>query len=155
MKMAESFLNWKKTLWGKEKLHILSSVFKRLVLQTRKNQGLFGKALRYRDNSMMNATLSFPGNPYPPVIPKQHNKDGFIVNVLIRSAKERRTKNSTEDSESSETSQAFIGLNESDESDLPQVNLKERNEDKGAENSEVVTSNEGMGKSQEINSEKS
>ena len=51
MKIAESFLKWKKTLWEKEKLLIMSnfsfsnSVFKRLVLQTRKNQGLFEKGL--------------------------------------------------------------------------------------------------------------
>ena len=43
MKMAESSLKEKKTLWEKEKLLIMSnfsfshSVFKRLVLQTRKN----------------------------------------------------------------------------------------------------------------------
>ena len=42
-----------KTLWEKEKLLVTSnfsfshSVFKRLVLQTRKNQGLFGKGLIY------------------------------------------------------------------------------------------------------------
>ena len=53
MKMAESFPNWKKTLWEKEKLLVTSnfsfsrSVFKRLVLQTRKNQGLFGKGLTH------------------------------------------------------------------------------------------------------------
>ena len=41
----------KKTLWEKEKLLVTSnfsfsySVFKRLGLQTRKNQGLFGKGL--------------------------------------------------------------------------------------------------------------
>ena len=40
MKMAESSPNWSKTL-GKEKL----LVFRRLVQQTRKNQGLFGKGL--------------------------------------------------------------------------------------------------------------
>ena len=40
-----------KTLWEKKKLFVTSnfffshSVFKRLVLQTRKNQGLFGKGL--------------------------------------------------------------------------------------------------------------
>ena len=40
-----------KTLWEKEKLLVTSnfsfsqSVFKRLVMQTRKNQGLFGKGL--------------------------------------------------------------------------------------------------------------
>ena len=50
--MAESSLNGWKTLWGKEKLLATSnfsfshSVFKTLVLQTRKNQGLFGKALK-------------------------------------------------------------------------------------------------------------
>ena len=51
MNMAESYLNGQKTLWEKEKLLVTSnfsfshSVFKRLVLQTRKNQGLFGKGL--------------------------------------------------------------------------------------------------------------
>ena len=41
-----------KTLWEKEKLLVTSnfsfshSVFKRLVLQTHKNQGLFGKGLK-------------------------------------------------------------------------------------------------------------
>ena len=50
--MAKSFLKGEKTLWKKEKLLVTSnfsfshSVFKRLVLQTRKNQGLFGKGLR-------------------------------------------------------------------------------------------------------------
>ena len=50
-KMAENYPNRKKTLWEKDKLLITSnfsfshSVFKRLVLQTRKNQGLFGKGL--------------------------------------------------------------------------------------------------------------
>ena len=50
--MAESALNRKKTLWEKEKLLVTSNfsfshgVFKRLVLQTRKNQGLFGKGLK-------------------------------------------------------------------------------------------------------------
>ena len=51
--MAESSRDGKKTLWEKEKLRVMSnfsfsnSVFKRLVdlLQTRKNQGLFGKGL--------------------------------------------------------------------------------------------------------------
>ena len=51
MKMAESSPNGQKTLWEKEKLLITSnfsfshSVFKRLVLLTRKNWGLFGKGL--------------------------------------------------------------------------------------------------------------
>ena len=50
--MTESSPNEEKTLWEKEKLHVMSnfsfcnSVFKRLVLQTRKNQGLFGKGLK-------------------------------------------------------------------------------------------------------------
>ena len=45
MKMAESCENYKKTLSEKEKLLVMStfsfshSVFKRLILQTRKNQG--------------------------------------------------------------------------------------------------------------------
>ena len=51
MKMAERSQNRSKTLWEKEKLLVTSnfsfshSVFKRLVLQTRKDQGLFGKGL--------------------------------------------------------------------------------------------------------------
>ena len=51
MKVAESSPTWSKTLWEKEKLLATSnfsfshSVFKRPLLQTRKNQGLFGKGL--------------------------------------------------------------------------------------------------------------
>ena len=50
--MEASSSNGLKTLWEKEKLLVTSnfsfshSVFKRLVLQTRKNQGLFGKGLK-------------------------------------------------------------------------------------------------------------
>ena len=50
--MAESSPTGEKTLWEKEKLLVSSnfsffhSVFKRPVLQTRKNQGLFGKGLK-------------------------------------------------------------------------------------------------------------
>ena len=49
--MAENSSNMKKTLCEKEKLLVSSnfsfyhSVFKRLVLQTRENQGLFGRGL--------------------------------------------------------------------------------------------------------------
>ena len=51
MKLAESYPNGQKTLWEKEKLLDTSnfsfshSVFKRLVRQTRKNKGLFGKGV--------------------------------------------------------------------------------------------------------------
>ena len=51
MKIAESSTNELKTLWEKEKLLVTSnfsfshSVFKRLVLQTRKNQGLSDNGL--------------------------------------------------------------------------------------------------------------
>ena len=51
MKMVESFPEGQKTLWEKEKLLNTSnfsfshSVFIRLVLQTCKNKGLFGKGL--------------------------------------------------------------------------------------------------------------
>ena len=50
--MAESYPKGQKTLWEKEKLLVSSnfsfshSVFKRLVLQTCKSQGLFGKGLK-------------------------------------------------------------------------------------------------------------
>ena len=49
--MAECSVNGSKTLCEKEKLLVTSnfsfshSVFKRFVLQTRENQGLFGKGL--------------------------------------------------------------------------------------------------------------
>ena len=49
--MAECSINGLKTLCEKEKLLVMSnfsfshSVFKRLVLQTHENQGLFGKGL--------------------------------------------------------------------------------------------------------------
>ena len=52
MKMAESYQKEKKTPLEKKKLVVTSnfsffhSVFKRLVLQTCKNQGLFGKELK-------------------------------------------------------------------------------------------------------------
>ena len=51
--MTECSPNRQKILWEKEKLLVMSnfyffrSVFKRLVLQIRKNQGLFGKELVY------------------------------------------------------------------------------------------------------------
>ena len=51
--MAESLQKGYKTLWEKEKLLFMSnfsfsdSVFKRLVLETRKNPGLFGKGLKH------------------------------------------------------------------------------------------------------------
>ena len=51
MKMAEGYPNRQKTLREKEKLLITISpfltVFKRLVLQTSKNQGVFGKGLSH------------------------------------------------------------------------------------------------------------
>ena len=51
MKMVDSSPNGYKTLWKKKKLLVISNfsfsqnVFKRLVLQTHKNQGFFGKVL--------------------------------------------------------------------------------------------------------------
>ena len=57
MKTAEGLPKGYKTLWEKEKLLVTSiflfslSVFKRLVLQTRKNRGLFGKMLKKRDQN--------------------------------------------------------------------------------------------------------
>ena len=59
IKMEESSSNKKKTLWEKEKLHVMSnfsfslSVFKILVLQTLKKQGLFGKELNQLPSSTM------------------------------------------------------------------------------------------------------
>ena len=65
--MVESSPNDKKTLWEKEKLLITSnfsfshSVFKRLVLQTHKNQGLFGKGLTAKLIPWRSVTNRFPG----------------------------------------------------------------------------------------------
>ena len=65
MKMAEHSPNRLKTLWEKEKLLVTSnfsfshSVFKRLVLQTRKNQGLFGKGLNFWLNHKIFDQLKF------------------------------------------------------------------------------------------------
>ena len=62
MKIARSFPNGKKTLWEKEKLLVTSnfsfshSVFKKHVLETRKNQGLFGKGLKELQESMDRCT---------------------------------------------------------------------------------------------------
>ena len=73
--MAESFQNGWKTLREKEKLLVTSnfsffrSVFKTLVLQTRKKQGFFGKGLK---------TLVCRGrgtNPRPPA----HKADALIT----------------------------------------------------------------------------
>ena len=71
MKMAESFSRGYKTLWEKEKLLIMSnfsfshSVFKRLLLQIRKNQGLFGKGLKvcfsYNYLYLLTLSLTSPG----------------------------------------------------------------------------------------------
>ena len=69
--MAESFPNGWKTLWEKEEWLLLSnfsffhSVFKRLVLQTRKNQGLSGKGLIVRMVTKKGgAYLTYTGNTY-------------------------------------------------------------------------------------------
>ena len=59
MKMAESSQDVEKTLWEKKKLLVTSNfsfshcVFKRLVLQTHKNQGLFGKELKSLDEDLL------------------------------------------------------------------------------------------------------
>ena len=58
--MPESSPNEKKTIWEKEKLLATSnfyfshSVFKRLVLNTRENQGLFGKRLKLFAPNILN-----------------------------------------------------------------------------------------------------
>ena len=96
MKIAKSSPNGLKTLWEKEKLLVTSnfsfsySVFKRLVLQTHKNQGLFGKGLtisktqrntkgeRKRRNCSLQAI-----SPIPTVFSKdlycRHVKSGLVL----------------------------------------------------------------------------
>ena len=66
MKMAECFPNGQNTLWEKEKLLVTSnfsfshSVFKRHVLQTCENKGLFAKGLRNPGKNQWKAFTSFP-----------------------------------------------------------------------------------------------
>ena len=61
--MAESPLKGQKTLWEKVKLLITSnfslshSVFRRLILLTHKNQGLFEKGLKAFSENTMNVAL--------------------------------------------------------------------------------------------------
>ena len=61
--MAKSSPNRKKTKWEKEKLLVTSNfsfshfVFKRLVLQTRNKQGLFGKGLNHCGDVVPRKTL--------------------------------------------------------------------------------------------------
>ena len=74
--MEETYPNGLKRLWEKDNLLVMSnlssshSVFKRLVLQTRKNQGLFGKGLtrsffHFNKNKtisiFVNISLLYPG----------------------------------------------------------------------------------------------
>ena len=69
--MVENSLKGQKTLSEKEKLLVMSNfsfshiVFKRLVLQTHKNNGLFGKGLRVQsdDQSVLSA-LELEKMPY-------------------------------------------------------------------------------------------
>ena len=74
--MAESSPNGYKTLWENEKLFVTSnssishSIFKRLVLQTRKNQGLLGKGL-----NLYHATPTI-NDPMKESICKHENKVG-------------------------------------------------------------------------------
>ena len=62
--MADSSLNGWKTLWEKKKLPVTSnfsffySVFKRLVQETRKNQGLFGKGLKANTSTLVERLTS-------------------------------------------------------------------------------------------------
>ena len=79
MKLAKNDLIGFKTLWEKEKLLVTSnfffshSVFKRLVLQTRENQGLFGKGLRRvenilgKENMLVTSMFSFSNNVFQKV----------------------------------------------------------------------------------------
>ena len=68
-------------MWEKEKLLVTSNfsfshiVFKRLVLQTRKNQGLFGKGLRSSvDNYTTPITTPTPPPPNTPPPKKKKKK---------------------------------------------------------------------------------
>ena len=62
-KISKHVENTLKTLWEKEKLLVMNnfsfsqSVFKRRVLQTRKNQGLFGKGLN-QEAAMLEGVVS-------------------------------------------------------------------------------------------------
>ena len=92
MKKAKHSPNGLKTLWEKEKLLVLSnfsfsqSVFKRLVQQTSKNQGLFGKGLKCMNVKQEHhrpmlgcGCLIFRENSKPKTgITVSKNTDGFL-----------------------------------------------------------------------------
>ena len=66
-KMARKLSKWVENTGEKEKLLVKSnfsfshSVFKRYILQTRKNQGLFGKGLSVNANVQSTKELDLPG----------------------------------------------------------------------------------------------
>ena len=75
--MAESSPNRQKTLWKKEKLLVTSNfsfshcVFKRLVRQTRKEQGLFGNGLR--GLFLESDSYSLTAKQQPVDLPRSHS----------------------------------------------------------------------------------
>ena len=76
--MTERSPNRQKTMWEKEKLDVTStfsishSVFKRIVLQTHKNQGLYGKRLK---------VLPMNGEKYKTQQPIDLHRKSFFVGV--------------------------------------------------------------------------
>ena len=92
--MVESSPNGKKTLWKKEKLLVLSnfsffhSVFKGLVLQTCKNQGLFGKGLiigQSPKNPLVRSSLlgkTWSGQVDYPSLSNEYKMAGGLVRIL-------------------------------------------------------------------------
>ena len=89
--MVESSLKGLKTLWEKEKLLVTSnfsfslSVFKRLILQTRKNQGLFGKGLN--SDRFLSKRLDLTNKRYRNIIRLHIVGDLILVYAIFRFAK--------------------------------------------------------------------
>ena len=87
--MAESFPNGQKTLWEKDKLLVTSnlsfsrSVFKRLMLQTRKKQGLFWKGLtHYRNDKFLDWSKFAFADDKISVIKKSKFSLGRVENIV-------------------------------------------------------------------------
>ena len=95
MKMAESSQNRWKTLWEKEKLLVTSnfffslSVFKRIVLQTHKNQDLFGKGLKLFDIEIFVLGITLFFNSFQP-LPQIKNFKNHVYKVFWKHCWKRR-----------------------------------------------------------------
>ena len=86
------FSKWYKTLWVKEKLLVASNfsffhnVFKRIVLQTRKNKGLFRKGWRKRSHDMKGNCLQHTDwglRTWPEIVIRIYTYYATVLKILL------------------------------------------------------------------------